>query len=878
MRGRRFFRALLRVLPFDFRADYGRELERTFEEERRDASRPSDRARVWTSNVGTILAVGPREHVNQLRQDVRYALRGMRRSPGFVAVAVLTLALGTGVNTAIFSIVHAVLLTPLPYAEPGRLVTVMNSWDGSPRAAMSEPEYLDYSERATSMEIATIVPASVTIAGGAGDPQRVPSVAVSTNMFSVLGRQPSLGRGFTPEEGRRGSTAVILSDGLWRERFGADPRIVGRTVTIQGAPRSVVGVLPADLLLPVDLVSSSPARVVLPQPFDPGAPRHQRGGHFLMGIARLRPGVTIQSAAAEMSGILAPLARQYPDEHDQGNFAITVSPLREELLGDSRPVLLVLVGAVALVLLLACANVANLMLARGETRRRELAVRAALGASRFRMARQLFTEAVLLALAATGLGLVVAQWALSVVIATGPDALPRLTHVSLDRTVLLFAAALAIVTTVLFATLPSLHLSRSRASEMLKEGGRGSSVRAGVRRALVVCQVSLAVVLLVAAGLLLKSFGRLLSVPGGFDPVDVLTARISAPAARYPGLAEVSSLFTRLIEELSTVPGVTYAGASSGLPLAVASGDWSFDIEGRPRVNGRRPGAADWYVVTPGYFEALRIGVVSGRAPLPSDTSGSPPVIFFNETAARGIFPGEDPVGKRVMLSRSRGFEQPWRTVAGVVADVRQRGLDRAARPEMFIPHTQFQHFVPERQARSMSVVVRGEVPPERLVSAVRGEMRRLDPEIPVADARPMTDVLALSVADRKLNVVLIGAFAALAIVLAVVGIYGVMAYDVLQRTREIGIRLALGATRGSVLSLVLGQGLLLVTLGGVIGLGAAAFLTTSMSELLFEIGPRDIGVFASVAVVLVGAGLLASYVPAWRATRVDPLTALRDQ
>jgi putative ABC transport system permease protein len=876
--GRRLFRALLRVLPFDFRADYGRELERTFEEEQQEASRLSERARVWTANIGAILAVGPREHLNQLRQDVRYALRGMRRSPGFVTVAVLTLALGSGVNTAIFSIVHAVLLKPLPYAEPDRLVTVMNSWDGSPRAALSEPEYLDYSERATSMEIAAIVPGFSTITGGAGDPQRVPSVSVSTNMFTVLGRQPALGRAFTPEDGRPGTTAVILSDSLWRERFGADPRIVGAAVTIQGAPRTVVGVLPPDLLMPVDLVSSSPARLVLPAVFDRAAPRHQRGGHFLTGIARLHPGVTIQAASAEMAGILAPLARQYPDEHDQGNFAITVNPLREELLGESRPVLLVLAGAVALVLLLACANVANLMLARGETRRRELAVRAALGASRFRMARQLFTEAVLLALAATCLGLVVAQWALSLVIATGPDALPRLTHVSLDRTVLGFAATLAIVTAVLFAMLPSLQLSRSRGSDMLKEGSRGSSARTRVRRALVVCQVSFAVVLLVAAGLLLKSFSRVLSVPGGFDAQDVLTARISVPAARYPGLPEVSSFFTRFTDGLATVPGVTHVGASSGLPLAVSSGDWSFDIEGRPRVNGRRPGAADWYVVTPGYFEALRIRLVSGRLPLASDTMGSPPVIFINETAARGIFPGADPVGKRVMLSRSRGFEQPWRTIAGVVADVRQRGLDRAARPEMFIPHTQFQHFSPGQQARSMSIVIRGEVAPERLLSAVRVELRRLDPGIPVADPQPMTEVLALSVADRKLNAVLIGVFAVLAIVLAVVGIYGVMAYDVQQRTREIGIRLALGATHGSVLSLVLGQGLLLVTAGGVIGLGAAAILTRSMSGLLFEIGPRDVGVFASVAALLVTAGLLASYVPAWRATRVDPLAALREE
>lgn len=878
MMGRRFFRALLRVLPFDFRADYGRELERTFEEEQRDATRLPDRARVWTSNAATIFRIGPREHLHQLWQDTRYALRGMRRSPGFVSVAVLTLALGTGVNTAIFSIVHAVLLQPLPYAAPERLVTVMNRWDGSPRAALSSPEYLDYAERATSLEIAAMTAGFVTLTGGAGEPQRVRSVSVTTNAFSVLGRQPALGRSFTAEEGREGSTAVILSDTLWRERFGGDPRIVGSAITVQGTARTVVGILPPDLLLPADFASSAPAGIVLPEVFDPAAPRHQRGGHYLFGIGRLQPGVSIEAASAEMAGILAPLAQQYPDQHNQGHFAITVNPLREELLGESRPVLLVLGGAVGLVLLLACANVANLMLARGETRRRELAVRAALGASRLRMARQLFTEAMLLAGIATALGLFVAHWALSIVIATGPDALPRLTHVSLDRTVLFFAAMLAVLTAVLFSVVPSLQLSRSRASEMLKEGSRGSSVRHGVRRALVVCQVSLAVVLLVAAGLLLKSLSRVLSVPGGFDPENVLTARISAPPARYPGLPEVSGFFTRLTERLATVPGVAVVGASSGLPLAVGSGDWSFDIEGRPRVDGRRPGAADWYVVTPGYFEALRIPVLAGRAPLPSDTSGSPPVIVLNQTAARGLFPGEDPVGKRVMLSRSRGFEQPWRTIVGVVADVRHRGLDSPARPEMFIPHTQFLHFSPGQQARSMTLVVRGEVPPERLVSAIRGELRRLDPEIPVADARPMTDVLALSIADRRLNVLLIGAFALLAIVLAVVGIYGVMAYDVLQRTREIGIRLALGAPRASVLLLVLGQGLLLVSAGGVIGLAQAALLTGSMSNMLFEIGPRDAGVFAVVGALLMTTGALASYVPAWRATRVDPLTALREE
>ena len=876
--GRRFFRALLRVLPFDFRADYGREIERTFDEEHRNANGLRGRARVLASNARAVLAIGPREHLHQLRQDVVYALRGMRRNPGFIAVAIITLALGTGVNTAIFSIVHAVLLKPLPYAEPERLVTVMNRYDGAPRLALSDPEYLDYSEQSRSMDIAVMAPGFVTLSGGSADPQRIGSVAVSVNAFRVLGRQPALGRGFTADEGHSESSAVILSDAVWRERFGADPAIVGRSVNVQGRARTVIGILPADLVLPVNLVSSAPAGVILPAVFDTAAPRNQRGGHYMTGVGRLRNGVAIAAAAAEMDGILAQLARQYPDQHDQGNFGVTVNPLREELLGDSRPVLLVLAGAVGLVLLLACANVANLMLARGETRRRELAVRAALGASRFRMARQLLTEAALLAFAATAIGLLVARWALAIVISVGPDALPRLSNVSLNPLVLTFAGALAMATTVLFALLPAVQLSRAQAGEALKEGGRGASGRAHVRRALVVCQVSLAVVLLVAAGLLLKSFAHVLSVPGGFDPENVLTLRIGTPAARYPGLSEVSGFFTRLNEQLASVPGVTRVGASSGLPLAVASGDWSFDIEGRARVNGRRPGAADWYVVTPGYFETLNVRVVSGRAPSASDTSDSTPVIFINETAARGIFPGQDPVGTRVMLSRSRGFEQPWRMVAGVVADVRQRGLDRPARPEMFIPHTQFLHFSPGQQARSMTVVIRSEIPPERLVSAVRGELRRIDPEIPLADARPMTDVLALSVADRKLNVLLLGAFAALAIVLAAVGTYGVMAYDVLQRTREIGIRVALGAPRGSVLSLVLVQGMRLVVFGALIGLAAAALVTRSMTQMLFDVGPRDVAVFASVAALLVLTGLLATYVPAWRATRVDPLDALRQQ
>ena len=878
MIGQRLFRALLRVLPFDFRADYGRDLEQTFHAQRRETRGAAGQARVWAGTIAALVSIGPREHLVQLRQDVVYALRGMRRNPGFVVVAGLTLALGTGVNAAIFSIVHGVLLKPLPYAEPAGLVTVANRWDGTAVARLSDPEYLDYAEQSRTLDIAAMARSWVTVTGGAGEPQRLEAVYVSANTFRVLGRQPALGRGFLPEDERAGSVPVILSHALWRERFGGDPALIGRSINVLGTPRTVVGVLPPDLVLPVNLVSSAEAAVILPLRLDRAASRHQRGAHYLTGIARLKPGATLASASAEMDGIIARLAAQYPDEHDQGNFGVTVEPIRESFLGDSRPVLALLVGAVGLVLLLACANVANLMMARGEARRRELSVRAALGASRFRMARQLVTEALLLSLAATAAGLLIARWMLAGIVAAGPSALPRLSEVSLDATVLLFAAGLALFTTLLFGMLPAWQLSRTQAGEALKDGSRGGSAgaRSHIRRGLVICQVALAVVLLVGAGLLLKSFARLLSVPSGVDPEGVLTAQISAPPARYPGLSEVVSFYSRLLERLSALPGVEVAGASTGLPLAVMSGDWGFDIEGRGRVNERRPGAADWYVVTPGYFEALRVRVVAGRAPQPSDTSTSPSVIFINEAAARTIFPGQDPIGKRVQLSQSRGFEQPWRTIAGVVADVRQRGLDQPARTEMYIPYTQFMHFVPNQQARSMTVVLRSGLPPEQLVSAVRGELRQIDPEIPVADARPMTDVMARSVASRRLNVLIIGAFALLAIVLAAVGVYGVMAYDVLQRTREIGIRVALGASRSSVLSLVLLQGMRLVLIGAVLGLAVAALLSGSVAGLLFEVAPRDVAVFASVALLLTAAGALASYIPAWRATRVDPLSALR--
>jgi putative ABC transport system permease protein len=597
----------------------------------------------------------------------------------------------------------------------------------------------------------------------------------------------------------------------------------------------------------------------------------------------LNGGATLEAASDEMDAIIARLIQQYPDDHDQGNFGIVVGPLREDLLGDSRPLLLILAGAVGLVLLLACANVANLLLARGESRRRELAVRTALGASRFRLIRQLLTESFVLSLGGAAAGLVVAYWCQRLILAVGGSSLPRIDTVSLDGPVLAFAGALAMVTGMLFGLAPALQVSYGgprgvdRVNDALKDGARGTDAgRTRIRRALLVCQVTFAMVLLVGSGLLVKGFVRLTATPSGLDPDGVLTMRLSLPAARYPGRSEVASFYRRLLERVRTIPGVRIAGAASGLPLAVGSGDWSFDIEGRPRNGSRYPGAADWFVVTPGYFESLRIPLRRGRLPLSSDSESAPEVIFINETTARTLFPDADPVGRRIRLARSRGLEQPWRTIAGVVGDVRHRGLDSPARPEMFIPYEQFLHFSVGAQARAMSLVVRTEGEPLALVGAVRAELRALDWEVPAAAVRSMASVVSESVADRRLNTILIGAFGLISLALAAVGLYGVMAFHVAQRTREMGVRIAIGASRAAVLALVVGEGVRVVCAGAALGFVASLLLTGWMSALLYDVEPRDLSMFALACAVLLITGTLASYLPARRATRIDPVRALR--
>ena len=871
MKTGRLFRALLRLLPFDFRFDYGREMQSVFEERHREAATAAARVHPPPLAAG---ARGVRAH--------RAARAPLAGGPGHAPRAARDGDASRLVRggAAVFGLVWTAWLKPLPYAEPGRLVAVWNRWNGSPRASLSDPELLDYSDRSRSLRIAAQASGSLNL-GGIGEPERLPGAFVTANLLDVLGVAPVLGRGFrTDEETEGNDRVVLLTDALWRRRFASDAGVVGRHVTVNGAPFEVVGVLPAGFRFPNDLRGSRvSAELAVPLTLDRAASRAKRGGHSIQAIARLSPGVTVPAAQREMEGVLAGLVHEYPDEHDQGGFAVWLAPLSEDLAGPTRPVLVILAAAVLLVLAITCANVAGLLLARAEGRRQELAVRSALGADRFRLVRQLLTEAAVLSAGGALLGLGVALVILKGVVVLAPASLPRLDEASLDWPVLAFTMGVAAFAALAFGALPAFQVSRAGVAEVLGEAARGStSARTGLRRTLVAAQVAIALVLLAGAGLLAKSFARVRAVPSGFESESVLSLRLDAPEARYAGREEVTAFFARVLEDVRSLPGVRSAGAGSGLPMAVSSGDWSFDVEGRPQLGSKHHGAADWYAVTPGYFETLRIRLVRGRLPGTGDVSGAPAVIFLNETAARQFFPGEDAVGRRLRLSRSRGDEQPWREVAGIVGDVRQRGLDQPARAEMYLPHAQFQHFSPGAQARSLSVVARTDVPPLTLAAGVRAAVRRLDPEVPVARLASMDTVVAGSLSERRRDVALIGAFAVLSVVLAAIGLYGLVSTTVAARGREIGLRMALGAERGRVVGMVLGQALRLVGAGAVAGLVLAPLGASLLRDLLFEVSPRDLGVLGGVTVLLLAISAAASLVPALRAARLDPMAALRDE
>ena len=809
-----------------------------------------------------------------LWQDLRQGLRAMAKNPGFTLVAMLTLALGIGANTAIFSVVNAVLLRALPYPDSGRLVALwgVNDRTGDSQRAVSYPDFEDLRAQSRTLEGAAAYNDDTATLTGIGEPLHLHDGVVSAALFKVLGVSPQLGRGFLPEEDNPGTRVVVLSDRLWREKFGADSAIIGRALTLNGHSYTVVGVLPPAFQFPLD---SDPRDLwttmgVYRVSDDGDKPMtERRGAHWLQAVGRLKPGVPLAQANAELAGIASALSKQYPDTNS--HLSLRAEPALDALVGDARPALWILLGAVGLVLLIACANVANLLLARATARQREVAVRAALGASRARILRQLLTESVLLALAGAVPGVLLAAWATKILSTLPSLQIPRLAQAVVDWRALLFTLAAALATAAVFGLVPAVHAAQFSLTGSLRECGRGSgaSVRhARLRSTLVVFEVSLALLLLIGSGLLLRSLVRILQVPPGFDPKGAIAFDLDLPGTRYGKPEQSARFFRDLLPKLNALPGVVSASAVVPLPFSDDSIGTSFDIEGRPVPKSEQPGT-QFRCVGLDYFRTMHIPLISGRTFTASDTRGSAPVIIINQTLAKRFFPNENPIGKRIQPGISDTGDTVMREIVGVVGDVRHRRLWRAPDPETYAPYDQV-------AIGGMTIVVRGDADPQALIPMIRIEVKRMDSELPLYNVRTLEDYVAGSVAQRRFTALLLGIFAAVAMLLAAVGMYGVISYGVAQRTHEIGVRIALGAESADVLRLVVGQGLRLTLLGVALGclgaLGASRFL----SGLLFGVAGDDPVTFGAVATMFLAVALVACYVPARRAMRVDPLVALR--
>ncbi len=812
-------------------------------------------------------------------QDVRYALRGMRRAPGFTAAAVLTLALGMGATTAIFSVIQAVLLSPLPYAEPERRVMIWSRWKDFEKTWVADGEVMDYRRLIPSLEsVAAWQTDEANLTGGGAEPVRVGTAAITANTFATLGVRPLVGRGFTDEEDRPGGPPVaVLSFGLWQNRHGGDPSAVGQTIELDGIARRIVGVMPRGFALPTDYTvnATEPSQVWIPVQFDPKDLSHGNHGYYAAGT--LVRGATAERATAELRALAASLTRQgvYPAEMRFAPFAVSVDT---DIRGGARRALLLVFGAVFFLLLMACVNVANLLLARAEGRQREISVRAAMGAGKARLARQLVTESFVLAVAGGVLGLVFAWAGVRVIAARGAAGLPALAPLRVEPRMLLFAAALSILTTLLFGFAPVVQTLRLDLAGSLKDSAASTSAglkRQGLRGALAAAQMALAVLLLLGAGLMLRSLDALMHVDLGFEPRHVLTLQVRPPEAKYAKPESVVAFYRTLLERVRGLPGVRAAGIIRSLPLAAEIGDWGLDAEGYEETPGHNA-KGDWQVASDGAFEALGERLLRGRTFAASDTAEALPVALVNETLARTYWPGQDPIGKRLRMGSKA--ERPWMTVVGLVKDERHNGITAAIKEKFYVPYAQFPKARDGDAARSMTIVVRAAGDPMALVGPIRTEVRGLDPGLPIANARPMTEVVDASLATPRLTGSLFAIFAGLALLLAGVGVAGVLSYLVSRRRREIGIRLALGASRSNVLGLVVRRGVAYAAAGIAAGGVAALFLTRVLEGLLYGVAPRDPATFAAVAAILFAIAVVASALPAIRASRVDPLEALRSE
>ena len=813
--------------------------------------------------------------VDTFGQDLRYGTRALARHKAFTTVAVLTLALGIGANAAIFSVVNTVLLRPLPWPEPDRAVMIWSRWTAFDKTWVADGEVLDYRRRSQTLaDVAAWGEGQVNLTGD-GEPERVSGAQVTANLFSTLGVTPMIGRTFTAQEDvPNGPDLVVLGHALWTRRYAADAGIVGRTIQINGRPSQVIGVMPPGFVLPTDFQNPQPSQMWAPLRIDPATADH--GSHGLYAAARLKPGATVAQAGAELHGIARAMTREglYPE---QMQFDTVVLSLADEVLGGVRRSIWLLFGAVAFLLLIACANVANLLLARAEGRQREIAVRAALGAGAGRVVRQLLTESLVLTGLATVAGLALAFGGVRFLAWWNPADIPRVATVALDLRVLAFTAGVALVTSLLFSLAPAIRALHVDLNDSLKDGSQSTSSGTGRQRfrsALVVVEMALAVVLLVGAGLMLRSLWALQRVPLGFDPDNVLTMRLSLPQASYEKPEEVVRFYERLMESVRALPGVRVAGAVRALPLGSTIGDFGLRVDGYtppPGTNAK----GDWQIITDGYLDASGERLVRGRGITAADGMDAQLVALINEEMARRYWSGRDPIGGRFRIGASA--ERPWVTVVGVVADVRHNGIVDTVKEKFYVPHRQW-HKSLGTAIRSMTLVVKTEQEPATLAGAIRQRIRTLDPELPVADVRTMTEVVGATLSTPRFTGVLLGTFAILALILSAVGIYGVLSYVVSRRTREIGIRVAIGAQRSQVIALVLRNGLSLALAGVAIGVAIAAWASRLLGGLLHDVRPGDPATFAAVALLLSAVAVVASFVPAWRASRVDPVVVLKGE
>ena len=812
--------------------------------------------------------------MNTLLQDIRFGLRMLLKSPSVSIVATIALALGIGANTAIFSVVNAVLLRPLPFPEPESLVALFetDSQRGLQRGSHSYPNFMDMRAQNTVFENVACYHGSNYIMTGRGEPARLEGAVVTANLFPLLKVQPMLGRVFLPDEDKPTETGrvVVLSHKLFQQRFNGDPSIINQAITLEGIKFTVVGVMPPAFEFPIQ---NDPVELWTTVAGDASGEEPitaQRGAHFLQVIGRLKSGVTEEKAQAELAAIASRLEQQYPDTNTHKS--LRLESALKALVGDIRPVLLILLGAVACVLLIACANVANLLLARATTRHKEMAIRTALGASRTRVVRQLLTESVLLSLVGGGVGLLLAVWWSDLLVALGKEDIPRAIHVGMDWRVLGFTLGVSLLTGLIFGLAPAFHSSRTELVESLKEGARGTSAGSFanvVRKVLVVIELGFAVLLLTIAGLLIQSLWRLQRVNSGLHPENILTFDVTLPEVKYKS-ANQSQFFIDLKQRLESTPGVQSASSILPLPLSGERFGISFEIEGRPMAPKDHP-SADFFTTGVGYFKTMGIPIIKGRDFDDRDKHGSTPVIIITETFARQYFPNEDPIGKRIHpgISTYDNEDSVMREIVGVVGDVRNRTLSTESKPAYYVPQTQ----VPFSE---MVTVVKTTGDPRGLISAATKEVAGMDPDVPLFSVKSMEEYLSASVAAPRFSTTLLSIFAGVALVLTVVGLYGVMSYSVAQRTNEIGIRMALGAQSRDVLLMIVRQGSTLILLGLGIGLAGAYALTRVISSLLFGVTAKDPFTFAAVSVLLAFVALLACYIPALRATKVDPMNALR--